>query len=369
MEASPGFIFSILSFIGMFTVLVFIHEFGHFYTARKLGVKVDVFSIGFGKEVFGWYDKHGTRWKVCWVPLGGYVKFFGDAGAASNAAEGIDDMTDEEKSVSFHHKPLLHRAAIVAAGPLINLAFAIIIFTGLFMTYGEPYAPSRISEVMENSAAQDSGLQAGDLITEINGNSITRFADISDYVTINMGEALILTIKREGELKKLTLTPRLEKMVDRFGNEFPVRRIGVRSDAREYQQHGLFSGMGAAVDNTGRIMSLMLKTLGQVVTGLRSVTDMGGPVKIAQFSGQSASMGIISFISFMALISINLGLVNLLPIPMLDGGHLFLYGLEGIRRKPISQKVQEYAFIIGFIFLISLTVVLTWNDLAGLELW
>lgn len=369
MEASPGILFSILSFVAMFTVLVFIHEFGHFYTARRLGVKVDVFSIGFGKEIFGWNDKHGTRWKFCMVPLGGYVKFFGDAGAASNATDGLDDMSDDEKAVSFHHKPLLARAAIVAAGPLINLAFAVAIFTGLYMTYGEPYSPSKVSEVMENSAAQESGLQAGDLITEINGNSVTRFADIIDYVSINMGENLILTVERDGTLHTLNLVPRLEKMVDRFGNEFPVRRIGVRSSGREYQQHGLISGIGASVDNTGRIMGLMLKTLGQVVMGVRSVTEMGGPVKIAQFTGQSASMGIVSFIGFMALISINLGLVNLLPIPMLDGGHLFIYAIEGLRRKPISQKVQEYAFIIGFIFLISLTVVLTWNDLSGLNLW
>lgn len=368
---NPGFLFSLISFIALFTVLVFIHEWGHFYVARRNGVKVTVFSIGFGPEIFGWYDKHGTRWRVSWVPLGGYVKFFGDDSEASTADhEALDAMSVEERQQSFHHKTLGQKAAIVAAGPLINLAFAVLIFVGFGMAYGERYAVPVIESVTEGSAAAEAGLRSGDRILAFNGQEIEKFSQVRQYTMLNMDRSATLLIERSGTEITLSITPKLAETTDNFGVVHKIPVLGIRrANIIESRDLGPIDALIWSVENTGRIMDMMLTTVGQVIVGVRPITDMGGPVKIGQVAGQAASMGWIDFIQLMALISINLGLVNLFPIPMLDGGHLALYGIEAIRKKPVPAKAQEIVFLSGMIFLLALMVVMTYNDISGLGLF
>ena len=367
--AAPGFFYSAINFIILLSVLVFVHEWGHFAVARYFGVKVDVFSIGFGRELFGWNDKKGTRWKISILPFGGYVKFFGDANETSGMAEGLDEMSEADKAVSFHHKPLAQRAAIVAAGPLINFAFAIIVFAGLFMSMGEPYSTSEVSAISEDGAAYSAGLEVGDIIVGIDGAEIDRFSQLQSIISINTGEPLDVEVDRAGEILAFIVTPQKTIQEDRFGNTYVQYRIGIQSTPIEIQEHGVFSSIVRAVERTGEVTKMMLVTVGQMITGRRGLDEMGGPLKIAQFTGQSASLGIIQFISFMALISINLGLVNLFPIPMLDGGHLLFYGIEAVKGSPVNEKVQELSFMLGFIFVIGLMILLTLNDLGQFKVW
>ena len=367
--AAPGFLYTVFNFLLLLTVLVFVHEWGHFAVARYFGVKVDVFSIGFGRELFGWNDKKGTRWKICLLPLGGYVKFFGDANETSGKAEGLDEMSEADKAVSFHHKPLAQRAAIVAAGPLINFAFAIIVFAGLYMTMGEPYSSSEVSAVSDGGAASVAGIEAGDRIVAIDGAEITRFDQLQTIVGLNTGQSLAVDVERAGEILEFSVQPQKTSLEDRFGNSFEVYRIGIQSGPIEVMELGVFQSVVRAVTHTGELTKMMLISVGQMISGMRSLDEMGGPLKIAQFTGQSASLGIISFISFMALISINLGLVNLFPIPMLDGGHLMFYSLEAIKGSPVNEKVQELSFMLGFALVIGLMLLLTWNDLGQFKVW
>ncbi len=367
--AAPGFFYSAINFIILLSVLVFVHEWGHFAVARYFGVKVDVFSIGFGRELFGWNDKKGTRWKISILPFGGYVKFFGDANETSGMAEGLDEMSEADKAVSFHHKPLAQRAAIVAAGPLINFAFAIVVFAGLFMSMGEPYSTSEVSAISEDGAAYSAGLEVGDIIVGIDGAEIDRFSQLQSIISINTGEPLDVEVDRAGEILAFIVTPQKTTQEDRFGNTYVQYRIGIQSTPIEIQEHGVFSSIVRAVERTGEVTKMMLVTVGQMITGRRGLDEMGGPLKIAQFTGQSASLGIIQFISFMALISINLGLVNLFPIPMLDGGHLLFYGIEAVKGSPVNEKVQELSFMLGFIFVIGLMILLTLNDLGQFKVW
>ncbi len=367
--AAPGFFYSAINFIILLSVLVFVHEWGHFAVARYFGVKVDVFSIGFGRELFGWNDKKGTRWKISILPFGGYVKFFGDANETSGMAEGLDEMSEADKAVSFHHKPLAQRAAIVAAGPLINFAFAIVVFAGLYMSMGEPYSTSEVSAISEDGAAYSAGLEVGDIIVGIDGAEIDRFSQLQSIISINTGEPLDVEVDRAGEILAFIVTPQKTTQEDRFGNTYVQYRIGIQSTPIEIQEHGVFSSIVRAVERTGEVTKMMLVTVGQMITGRRGLDEMGGPLKIAQFTGQSASLGIIQFISFMALISINLGLVNLFPIPMLDGGHLLFYGIEAVKGSPVNEKVQELSFMLGFIFVIGLMILLTLNDLGQFKVW
>ena len=362
---APSLIGTVLSFLLLLTVLVFVHELGHFSVARYFGVKVDTFSIGFGREIIGRNDKYGTRWKLCWIPFGGYVKFFGDADATSQPGNNLPNMTKPEKAVAFHYKPLYQKAAIVAAGPIVNFIFAILVFIGLFTSLGEPYTTSQVSGVQDGGAAFEAGIEAGDHVIRLNGNPIDRFDDLQRVIGINMGEPVLFSILRNGEEIEFSIIPTLQKSRDAFGNEFDVRRIGIQSGPIEIAKLNIYDALVRSVQKTGELVNLMLVTTGQVITGARPVDEMGGPIKIAQYSGQQASLGIISFISFMALISINLGLVNLFPIPMLDGGHLLFYGIEAIKGSPVSKRVQEIAYMAGFLMVISLMVFLTWNDLSS----
>jgi len=363
----PGLIFTVISFLIALTVLVFVHEWGHYIVARFFGVRVDVFSIGFGKELYGWTDRRGTRWKISAIPLGGYVKFFGDAGPASNPGAGVEGMSPEDREGSFHHKSVGARAAIVAAGPLINLIFAVLIYAALFVSLGQPYRPPLVSEVMADSPAAEAGLAAGDRVIAVGGHSVESARELVQVVGLYPGRSVEIAVERSGA--ELRLPVRLERVVqtDRFGNEYARGQLGVLLGAEEkVRRLGLVESLGSAASETVTMLRFMLVATGQVIMGVRSVDDLGGPVRIAKITGEQASLGLIAFIEFIALISINLGLVNLFPIPMLDGGHLLFYAFEAVKGSPVSARVQEFGYIVGFALIISLMVFLTWNDLHTL---
>lgn len=368
--ATPGLLYTAAAFALVIGVLVFVHEYGHYGMARIFGIKVEAFAVGFGREMIGWTDKRGTRWKLGWLPLGGYAKFAGDANAASQPGI-IDDgqWTPEERSNLFHNRPLWQRSLVVAAGPAINFLFAILIFAAFFMTYGHQITPPVAGGVVEGAPAAVAGVQAGDRIVSLNGQDVFRFEDISRIVAINTGTPIETVVDRDGGQKTITIVPRIVTEVDRFGNEYQRGQVGLMSGERVIVHHGPIDALRWAVIETWGAVRMIWETTAQVVTGRRAIEDLGGPVKIAQFSGQSASLGLPALISFIALISINLGFINLLPIPMLDGGHLFLYALEGIRRRPLNPRLQEWAFMSGFALLMSLMLVLTWHDLQSVGVW
>jgi len=370
--AAPGFLYTVAMFAIVIGILVFVHEYGHYKMARIFGIKVDVFAVGFGREVFGWTDRNGTRWKLGWLPLGGYAKFAGDMNAASQPDPDLDARADEagvDRSELFHYRPIWQKFLVVLAGPTINFVFAIAIFAIFFMTYGHQITPPIVSQVIALSPAGEAGIQAGDRIVRIDGQSVARFEDVMRVISINPGTAVDVVVERDERLFEKQVTPRVVAEVDRFGNEYTRGMLGVASDQRAVVHHGPVDAVKWAVIETWGIVRMMADTIVQIVTGRRAVEDLGGPIKIAQFSGQSASMGLPALVSFIALISINLGFINLLPIPMLDGGHLFLYALEGVRRKPLNPKVQEWAFMSGFALLMSLMLFLTWNDLQSVGLF
>lgn len=365
--AEPGILQTILTFLVLITILVFVHEWGHYAVARHFGVKVDVFSIGFGPEIYGWTDKKGTRWKISLLPLGGYVRFFGDASAASTPAEEIEHMTPEEREVSFHHKPLLQKAAVIFAGPGINLLFAIVIYAVMFMSLGMPYTAPIITAVEEGSPAEVAGLQPGDEITAIDGDEIQRFEDLRTTVVINTGTPLDLTVLRDGQSLSIPVTPQIVEVTDRFGNTASIGRLGVVGQQREIRELGPLESIRQAFVTTGSIIDGLVTGIGQLVRGWRSLDELAGPIRIAKVTGEQATLGFIAFVEFLALISINLGLVNLLPIPLLDGGHLLFYGLEGVRGKPLHPKFMELAYFVGLALVLSLFLLVTWNDITSLN--
>jgi regulator of sigma E protease len=366
---SPGILWTVLSFLLVIGPLVFVHEMGHYLAGRWFGVKSEAFSIGFGREIAGWTDKQGTRWKIGWLPLGGYVKFAGDMNPASTPSPEWLSLPAEERNRTFQAKPVWQRFIIVAAGPLVNFLFAILIYIGIFASYGEPRTPPVVAAVSENSAAARAGLRPGDEIEAINGTAIERFEDIAAYVRIRPGEQLSLSVERGGQDIRLAATPDAQTVRDNFGNEAKVGLLGIAPAARVIEPLAPHQLVGAAVRQTVDTVQMMVVTLGQVVTGTRSVKEMGGPLKIAQYSGQQASLGFIDFLWFMTIISINLGFINLLPIPLLDGGHLLFYLIEGVRRRPLKPEAQEWAFRTGLAALLALMIFVTLNDLASFGVW
>ncbi len=367
--ASPGILFTLAAFALVIGVLVFVHEFGHYGMARLFGIKVDTFAVGFGREIAGWTDRNGTRWKLGWLPLGGYAKFAGDMNAASQPDPALERLPDAEKAELFQFRPLYQRALVVAAGPMINFAFAILLFAAFFMTYGHQFTPPVAGEVRAGTPAAEAGIKPGDRFVSLDGQSVARFEDMMRIISINPGRPVAIVIARDGEMLDKTVTPKIVREEDRFGNSYTRGMLGISSGLPVVERRGPVSALGHAVVETWNTVLMMADTLQQVITGRRAIDELGGPIKIAQFSGQSASLGLPSLIGFIALISINLGFMNLLPIPMLDGGHLFLYAIEGIRRRPLHPKVQEWAFMSGFALLMSLMLFLTWNDLASFGLW
>lgn len=360
---------TVLSFLLVIGPLIFVHEYGHYIVGRWCGVKADVFSIGFGREIVGWTDKRGTRWKVGWMPLGGYVKFAGDMNPASQPTAEWMALPAEERARTFQAKAVWQRFLIVLAGPLTNFLVAIAIFAAFFTAYGEPRTPAQITAVAQHSAAATAGIKAGDTIVSIDGQGIERFEDISQVVSIRPGERLDVEVRRGHET--LTVPVTLDAVIerDRFGNEFRKGQLGIVATERIIVPLAPDEVIGAALRHTRDIVSMMVETIGQVITGRRSVEELGGPLKIAQFSGQQASLGAAALVEFMAMISINLGFINLLPIPLLDGGHLFFYAVEAVRRRPINPVIQEWAFRSGLALLLGLMLFVTVNDLGSFGLW
>jgi len=368
--SNPGLLFTILAFLLVIGPLIFIHELGHYYVGRWFGVKADTFSIGFGREIFGWTDKRGTRWKVGWLPLGGYVKFAGDMNPASTPSDEWLSLPPEERAKTFQARKLWQRFLIVLAGPATNFAFAILVFLALFLSYGLPRTAPVVGLIEGGSAAAAAGFVPGDRILAIDGSAVERFEDIAYYVAIRPDQAMRFDIVRGGAPRTIAATTRSHVRRDSFGNEARVGRIGIGpSGSREWARLGPIEAVGAAFSQTGETVKAMVVTLGQVITGSRSLKEMGGPLKIAQFSGQQASLGWLDFVLFMTLVSINLGFINLLPIPLLDGGHLLFYAIEGVRRKPMKPQAQEWAFRTGLAVLLALMIFVTFNDLVSFGLF
>lgn len=360
---------TILSFLACIGPLIFVHELGHYFVGRWCGVKAETFSIGFGREVAGWTDRLGTRWKVGWLPLGGYVKFKGDMNPASTPSAEWLSLPAEERAETFQAKPVWQRFLIVAAGPAVNFLVAILLFMGIFGAIGYPTAPPVVTGVVEGGAAEAAGVLPGDLIVSIDERNVRNFAEVQEYVVLRPLEEMSLKVERGDRL--LDLAPRTGSKVarDDFGNEAKIGTLGVYSDAVGLEKLPLSQLPSQAVRQTTNTVQAMVVTLGQLFTGKRSVKELGGPLKIAQVSGQQASLGWLPFLWLMAVISINLGFINLLPIPLLDGGHLLFYMIEGARRKPLKPQTQEWAFRTGLAALLALMVFVTFNDLASFGMW
>ncbi len=358
----------IIPFLVVLTVLVFVHELGHYLVARRNGVRIEVFSIGFGPEIFGWYDRAGTRWKLSAVPLGGYVKMYGDADASSLPSNSLVTMSEEDRAVSFHHKRLWQRIAVVAAGPAANFIFAIVLLAGLFATVGQPFTPPDVGQVQPNSAAEQGGIKPGDTISEIDGRKIERFEDVQQAVRLNAGGVMKIVVRRDGRAVALDVTPQMTEMTDRFGNVHRVGMLGIGRSGVDYVQHDPATALGRAVEETWNLSVGTLKAIWQMIIGARATDELGGPLRIAQMSGEVAQGGIVAVVWFMAVLSVNLGLINLFPIPVLDGGHLLFYFAEAIRGRPLGQRAQEYGFRIGLALVLTLMVFATWNDLVHLRI-
>jgi len=364
MDLVADFARIILPFLVTLTVLVFIHEMGHYLIARANRIRVEVFSIGFGPEIYGWDDRFGTRWKISWIPLGGYVKFFGDANAATRRDSGLNTMTAQERDVSFHHKPLRQRAAVVAAGPIANFLLAIVLFAGIFSIFGQPFTPAVVSAVVPDSPAEAAGLQAGDRIVRIGSSNIDRFEDIQRIVQIRPNAELDLEILRDGAEVRLSVTPRMIEVTDTFGNTHRIGQLGIRSGAVDYVRHDPLTATWYGVKATLSVIDVTFVTLGQMFAGDRGTRDLAGPLGIAQMSSQVAQIGFVASLHFAAFLSVSLGLINLFPIPMLDGGHLLFYSIEALRGKPLSERVQDLGLRFGLLLVVGLLVLGTVNDLG-----
>ena len=359
----------IVIFLIILTVLVFVHEMGHFWVARRNRVRVEVFSIGFGPEIYGWTDHLGTRWKISAIPLGGYVKMFGE-NAVPGDAEEERPLTPEERAVSFHEKSLRQRSAIVAAGPIANFLLAIVLFAGLFAFVGKPAPLAAVGTVQPESAAAEAGLQRGDRILSINGEAITWFEDLRRIVSANPSVRLELTVRRNGAEMLVLATPKRY-----MGEEGPdeareIGRLGVSPDPEqiEYERLGPLTAAWMGVERTASMTMRILAYLGQIIGGSRTTDELGGPLRIAQLSGNICQGGLADCIFFMAALSVNLGLINLFPVPMLDGGHLVFLGFEAVLRRPLSRRVQEYSLRFGLTLVLLLMIFVTWKDLGHLFL-
>ncbi len=369
---SHGFIGYIIPFLFVLTIVVFFHELGHFLVARWAGVKVLTFSLGFGPELAGFNDRHGTRWKISAIPLGGYVKFFGDDSEASTpSSDALANMSAEEQANSFHHKNVGPRAAIVAAGPIANFLLAIVIFTCLFTFLGKPSTTARVDQVEAGSAAAAAGFQSGDVVTAIDDAKIGSFSDMQRIVGIRAGEQLTFTVKRGDSTLQLRGTPQLREVKDPFGN---VHRLGVLGITRKTAAGDVTTervdpatAAWLGVKETWFVVERTLSYIGGVFTGREAADQVGGPLRIAQISGQVATIGGLgALVQLAAVLSISIGLLNLFPVPLLDGGHLLFYAVEAVRGRPLSDRAQEMGFRIGLGLVLMLMVFATYNDILHL---
>ncbi|MGE5517287.1 MAG: RIP metalloprotease RseP [Bacteroidota bacterium] len=370
MEFLAGIWNYVVVFLLILTVVVFVHEAGHFMVARWNGVKVDVFSIGFGPEVWGWTAKSGTRWRLSLLPLGGYVKMFGDADAAS--ALGDDrPMTEAEKAGSFRHKRVGQRAAIVFAGPAANFVFAIIGLTIMFMVLGQQVTEPVVGMVQAGMPAESAGLKAGDRVVSINGSAIDRFQDIQRIVRLEIEHPLSIEVERGGERVTVVATPRIVERKGLFGDmeKVPILGIAVDGSHTRIVQHGPVSALGVALRETETMVTSTFVGIGQMISGTRDSDELGGPIRIAKGAGEAAQGGFASVAFYTILLSLNLGLINLFPIPVLDGGHLVFYAFEAILGRPLGEKAQEYGFRIGLFLVLALMVFATRNDIVSLPVW
>jgi regulator of sigma E protease len=366
-----GVVGYLIPFLFVLSLVVFFHELGHFLVARWCGVRILVFSIGFGPEIIGFNDRHGTRWKISAIPLGGFVKFFGDENAASAPDSArLASMDASERSQSFVFQSVPKRAAIVVAGPLANFVLAIVIFAAVFMLYGKPTMSARVDSVQPGSAAAAAGFKPGDLVVAIEGHAVNSFSEMQHLVSTSAGETLTVTVERDGKPLVLKATPALKEVKDNFGN---VQRIGILGISRsmapeDLQLHPMSppQAIVMSVEETWLVIDRTMRYLGGVITGREAANQLGGPIRIAQMSGQVASFGFVPLIQLAAVLSVSIGLLNLFPIPLLDGGHLLFYLIEGVRGRPLSERAQEVGFRIGLAIVLMLMIFAPFNDIIHL---
>lgn len=361
-----------IPFLVVLSVLVFVHELGHYLVARFCGVRVEIFSIGFGRELFGFHDSHGTRWKICLIPLGGYVQMFGDADPTSSTAktEKMAVLSDNDKRTAFYYKAVWQRALIVAAGPFINFLYAIIVLSGLFMGQGQMYSPAEIGGLVENGPAAKAGFEIGDRIVSVNGIRLERFQELQREINVNLGAKMTFVIERKGTQQTLTASPEVIEQKDNFGFKHMIGRLGILSTPKaEIKKHTPVSAVKAALNETWSMSVSTLKAMGQMITGTRSADELGGVIRIGAYAKEFSDAGLLSLLMFSALISVNLGLINLFPIPLLDGGHLVFYAYEAIFRKPMPEKVRMAGIRIGYILVVTLMIYATLNDLLQLKVF
>jgi len=361
----------IVPFLFVLTIVVFFHELGHFLVARLCGIKVVTFSVGFGPEVAGFYDRYGTRWKISAIPLGGYVKFFGDDNVASRPDRDAHvGMTEDEKKISFFYQPVGSRSAVVAAGPIANLILAIAIFAGIFMIVGKQSTSARVDTVQAGSAAQAAGFEPGDVVRSIDGTRVGSFSDMQRIVSINAGRRLAIVVNRGGVDVTLQATPELRELKDNFGN---VHRLGVLGISRSMapgdvktDKLGPLAAIAAGAKETWFVVDRTLSYIGGVFAGRETADQLGGPIRIAEVSGKMATAGFTALMNLTAVLSVSIGLLNLFPIPLLDGGHLLFYGIEAVRGRPLSERAQEVGFRIGLAIVVMLMIFATFNDILRL---
>ena len=369
MLAQPPIWFIAIAFLCVIGPLVIIHELGHYLVARWFGIGAETFSIGFGRRIAGWTDKRGTLWKVGWLPLGGYVRFVGDETVASSAGDQSRLSTDQQRR-SFHLRPVYQRFLVVVAGPLANFLAAILIFAAFFAILGKPTASPTIGAIEPRSVASRSGLAVGDRITSIADRDVDDFRDIQRLIQMRPAENVEIQFERDGQARSISVRPGIRMEKDRFGNEFRIGFLGIGPTGDlELKRVSALDIIPEATSYCFKLTQSMIDGIWQIVSGRRSVKELGGPLKIAQVAGQQASLGALEFIQLVALISINLGFINLLPVPMLDGGHLLFYSIEAVRRRPVSPETQDWAFRGGLALLLALLLLTTFNDLASFGLW
>jgi regulator of sigma E protease len=366
---SPGLILYIVGFALLLGPLVFFHELGHYLAARLFGIKSEVFSIGFGPEIAGWTDKQGTRWKLSWIPLGGYVRFAGDMNPASQPDPAWLALPPAERARTFQAKPLWQRATVVLAGPATNFFLALLILMGFALAYGDNRTPTTVAGVETGSAAAAAGLKAGDKITALGGRAVETFEDLAYYVQLRAGERVRIDFDRNGIAMANDAVIGKRHVKDKFGNEGDIGMLGVRAAQPAFVRVGVLEAPGVASRELWALVRQTGQGLGQLITGRRPIKDMSGVVGMVKFSGEQLSMGWPDFIWLVAIISINLGFINLLPVPMLDGGHLLFYAIEAVRRRPVTPAIQEWAFRGGLAAILCLFLVVTFNDLGKVGLW
>ncbi|MBN9571179.1 MAG: RIP metalloprotease RseP [Alphaproteobacteria bacterium] len=362
------------AYLFLITVVVFVHEMGHFLVARACGVAVEVFSIGFGGEIFGWNDRHGTRWRVSWIPFGGYVKFLGDLGVASTPdVSRLGGLSDMERSHAFPFRPLWQRAAVVAAGPFANFVLAIAIFTVTFLIYGQNLNAPVVDSVVPGSAAASAGIHKGDLIQKVDGSPVRDFMDLKQAVTMSAGQPMAIALERDGRMMTVHVTPKIMEMKDPFGGIDRSYALGItnRIEASRltHVSYGPVEAFGAACGQTWMIVKGTMVYVWQMIAGYADTSQLRGPLGMATVSQKVAEISFGALVSLIALLSVSIGLINLFPIPLLDGGHLLYYAFEAVLGRPLGARVQDVGFRVGLAMVLGLMLLVTWNDLVRLNLF